>query len=317
MHFTFRCLVLSLLFQSTFILASSISSSPLRVEAQAPLQSLNLATQLRSGFVAKKTEFFATFNTASIWITNDDIDMDYNQNTFTAGLQWTTTEKLNLELRYQIAWARDNHLDKLVKAFHNTFGLKLDGRNSVEDGSFNIDSDTFDIHYNNFESDILENSISLYLQYPLYETNVQALAVGGSIYYNNENNHILSSNGLSQSIQVNWSYLKKSHSFHSTLGVVFYGTKHITNDLYFKSYTWGGGIGYGYQFLPNHEIIAQYTIYEGALNKTEFSKNIYEATLGYRYTWNNSLIELSGTENLLNMDNSTDIAFNLSFRRYY
>ena len=99
--------------------------------------------------------------------------------------------------------------------------------------------------------------------------------------------------------------------------MVHHADKNIDDDLYFKEFTWEGAIGYGYRFLSNHEIIAEYHLYQGALNQTAFSENVNEATLGYRYYWDNTILEISGTENLFNMDNSTDIAFTLGVRHYF
>ncbi|MCG9787942.1 DUF3187 family protein [Vibrio mediterranei] len=302
---------------TNYAMAEDIKSSPLKVDAQAPVQSLGLATQLRSGFTNDKTELFATYNFGSVWITSDDIQMDYYQNRITTGVQWSPADKMQLELRYQFAWAHNNHLDSLVKSFHNAAGLKLDGRDEVEDDSFNVDSETYGVHNNNFEGDTLESAVSLYLQYSLYESEHQALAIGGSLYYNNKSDYEFSSGGFEQNLQLNWSYAKGGHSIYSTLGVVHHADKNIDDDLYFKEFTWEGAIGYGYRFLSNHEIIAEYHLYQGALNQTAFSENVNEATLGYRYYWDDTILEISGTENLFNMDNSTDIAFTVGVRHYF
>ncbi|MGR5522827.1 DUF3187 family protein [Vibrio maritimus] len=305
------------LLASNYALAGQVASSPLKVDAQAPVQSLGLATQLRSGFYSDQTELFATYNLGSVWITSDDIQMDYYQNRVTTGLAWSPVEKLQMELRYQFAWAHNNHLDGLVKSFHNAVGLKLDGRDQVEDDSFNVDSDTYGIHDNDFEGDTLESALSLYLQYTVYQSEHQALAVGGSLYYNGQSDYEFSSGGFEQNLQLNWSYANNGHSLYTTLGVVHHADKNIDDDLYFKKFTWEAAVGYGYRFLSNHEILMQYHLYEGALNQTAFSENINEATLGYRYYWDNTIIEISGTENLFNMDNSTDIAFTLGLRHYF
>ncbi|MGV2986277.1 DUF3187 family protein [Vibrio sp. E150_011] len=296
---------------------SDIKSSPLRGDAQAPIQSLGLSTQLRSGFSNDETEVFASYNIGSVWVTGDDFNLDYYQNKMTTGIQWSPAEKWNLELKYQYAWAKNNHLDGLVKSFHNAAGLKLDGRDDVENDSFNIDSNTYDVHNNDFEGDSLESALSLYAQYSLYETKYQALSVGASLYYNNQSDYEFSSAGFDQNLQVNWSYAKGGHSFHSTLGVVHHASKNIDEDLYFKKFTVEGAVGYGYRFLSNHEILAEYHVYQGTLNQTAFSENVNEATLGYRYYFSDTVLELSGTENLFNMDNSTDIAFTLALRHYF
>lgn len=309
--------VLYILINSSIALASNIQSSPLNTDAQAPVQSLGLATKLRSGFTSDKTEFFINYNIGSVWVTNDDIQMDYYQNRVTTGIQWVPADNVQLELRYQYSWAHNNHLDRLVTSFHNAIGLKLDGRDEVKDDSFNVDSDTYDVHYNNFEGDTLESALSLYMQFSIYESVHQALAIGGSLYYNTDSDYAFSSGRFEQNIQLNWSFSKDEHSFYSTLGIVHHSDKIISSELAYKDFTLEGAIGYGYRFLSNNEIIVEYHIYEGALTQSAFSQNVYEATIGYRYYFNSTTLEISGTENLLNMDNSTDIAFTLGLRHYF
>ena len=76
--------------------------------------------------------------------------------------------------------------------------------------------------------------------------------------------------------------------------------------------------GYQLSLFENHELHLEYRWYDGAEDgDTEFSEAANEIMLGYRYLMQRSAIEISIIENIFNMDNSTDVAFQLAYRHLW
>lgn len=86
----------------------------------------------------------------------------------------------------------------------------------------------------------------------------------------------------------------------------------------YRASNWFVGSSYRYQWLSNHYLVLQLGIYQGiSTEEDDFSKVATEVTLGYRYQMEQSALEFSVIENMINADNSTDIAFTFAYRYRY
>ena len=66
-----------------------------------------------------------------------------------------------------------------------------------------------------------------------------------------------------------------------------------------------------------HEVLVEYHWYQGLLeDEGAFSEASNEVVLGYRLNLGNAMLEASMIENIINMDNSADIAFGLGIRYF-
>lgn len=288
---------------------------PLRTYAASPYQSTSLSTQLRSAFPVELVEFFAFTSASSVWAHSEDFELDYYQNQVFTGMNWRINEKLSGEVMYQFSWANNNGLDSFVMNFHDAFGFSQNGREEAGEDQFSIVSDRYGVSEAEFEDEVLANAMHLYLQYQVYERDNEALAIGTSVYFNDVEDDSFASGSFETGLQVNYSKHMDKHALFTTVGLTYRNDATVLNSIEVHGVTAAFAVGYSYQFTERHEVLSEYHIYQGVLDDdSEFSKPSQEFVLGYRYHYDWFALELSATENLINMDNSTDILFTAGFR---
>jgi hypothetical protein len=275
-----------------------------------------LAIQLRSAFPVERAEVFAVGTVSSVWAQSEEFQLDYYQNQALAGVQWRMSDRLSAEVQYQYSWAENNHLDSITINFHDLFGIDQNGRMDAGKHEFNLESSHYGFAVNDFEDETMVNALHGYVQYQLFNAGPHGLAVGTSLYYNDVNDSKFKETSFEQGAQLNYSLLFGAHAFFSTFGVTHRSEDDFLNtSMPAKSFTSAWALGYARRFGRAHEALFQYHGFEGILeDNSEFSKASHEVVLGYRYHFARALIELSATENMVNMDNSADIAFSAGLR---
>lgn len=323
MTINLKPIALILILPSFSLLAQSqdnaLQASPLRVYSPSPFQSTSLSMQLRSAFAPKTLEVFSNLSATSVWAQGNDYQLDYYQNAWQAGAQWQVSERWSSELSYQYAWSGNNHLDNIVKEFHDWFNLSQNGRDDVADHSFNIDSNSNNIHINDFKDETLVSAFTFYNQYQLFQNKQHALSFGASLYYNHVGSGPFERSVFEENIQLNYSYLSGPHALFSSVGVTHKDKDNfLSRDLSARDYTFAVALGYDYHFASNHELLIEYHGYQGQLEDgSDFDKMTHEMNLGYRYTHKAWQWELAATENMINPDNSADISFHGGVRYFF
>lgn len=278
-------------------------STPLRTYAASPYQSTSLSTQLRSAFPVEETEVFSMVSVASVWAQSADFNLDYYQNQIFFGSQWRLNEDISMEIMFQFSQAKNNGLDSFVMNFHDLFGIGKNGREEAGEDQFNVTSDTYSISEQDFENDVLVSAVHSYLEYHIFASEAEALSIGGSIYMNDLNDDSIASSSFEQGVQLNYSKIRGNHGLFSTIGVTHRKDVSILNEINVDGVTGAFAIGYSYRFARRHQILSEYHIYQGFMDDdSEFSKASHEVIMGYRYRYNQVVLELSATENIINMD---------------
>nr|WP_086940926.1 DUF3187 family protein [Thaumasiovibrio occultus] len=290
---------------------------PLKTYVQSPLQSNSLTPELRNGFSlpTDTTELYATATAASVWAHSDAFSADYYQNALVLGAGHQFSPRWYGELKYNWHFAGNNKLDNLTKAFHDAFGIGQNGRDEVADHSFDISLPQYGIEIHDFEGETLNQALTMYLQYQLLESAYHGVSVGGALYYHYVGSGPFADEGFEQALQLNYSYQSGAHRAYSTAGVTFRPDELGLGDIPHRRTALTLAAGYHYQISDHHAFLMEYRWSEGAAEDIEDLQDpTNEISLGYRYQWDNQAIELSMIENLINMDNSTDIAFTLGYR---
>lgn len=293
---------------------------PLRTYAQSPIQSNNLTPVMRNGFGYQPgtVELYTTASIASVWAETDEYRADYYHNALSVGGFWQMTDRWVVELDYTWRFAANNHLDNLTNSFHDLFGLAANGRDEVDDHSFDISVPKYGVEIHDFNRETLSSALTFYTSYQLLETTHHGLSLGGSLYYNYVPSGPFETSTFEQALQLNYSYRTYRHAFYTMLGLSFRHDDETLSGVPYNSVTYAVGIGYQYRLSYNHRLLAEYHVYEGATDATsDLSEPSHEVLLGYRYHFWNSAIEISMIENIFNMDNSADIAFTLGYRHRF
>ncbi|MFA0038798.1 hypothetical protein BCT81_01740 [Vibrio sp. 10N.261.52.A1] len=316
--------VISMLFliATTFISLSAIAAqppTPLRTYAQSPEQSTHLTTELRSAFPVGNhgVELFASGTMASVWASSDTADLDYYQNHIFVGANWQVNPQLQTEVKYQYTYAANNHLDSLTMDFHSFFGIGQNGRDEAGKHQFHISSDEYGVSIDDFEGEALAKALHWYTQYQLFSSNTSALAIGGSVYYKNVDSGPFKKSAFEQAVQLNYSLARGASSFFASAGVTHNDNNSALIGTEIRDFTGAVAFGYGYKFGYFHEVLVEYHWYQGLLeDEGAFSEASNEVVLGYRLNLGNAMLEASMIENIINMDNSADIAFGLGIRYF-
>ncbi|MEZ8790821.1 DUF3187 family protein [Vibrio splendidus] len=293
---------------------------PLISYTQAPLQSVRLTPTLRSGFPLEenKLEVFASLTAASIWANSHDYHLDYYQNQLQAGLKWQLTTAWQIEFNYRWLYAANNHLDKVIINYHDLFGIDQAGRERKDRHQFDVYAPSHGINISDFSGDTLTSAFTLYTQYQIINLENHGLSFGVSLYHNNVNHGAFKGNSTEQSAQLNYAYQLDINTFYTSLGLANQSNREVENSFIHKKTTWSWMGGYQLTLFENHELHFEYRWYEGAEDgDTELSEAANEIMLGYRYLMQRSAIEISIIENIFNMDNSTDVAFQLAYRHQW
>jgi hypothetical protein len=312
----------TLLLVTTLLPLTSIAAqtpTPLRTYAQSPEQSINLTTELRSAFPVGHNgiELFASGTIASVWAHTDVTSLDYYQNHAFIGANWQINPKLQTEVKYQYTYAGNNHLDSLTMDFHDFFNIGQNGRDETGKHQFHISSDKYGRSFDDFEGETLARALHWYTQYQLILTNSSALAVGGSLYYKNVDDGPFKTTAFEQGVQFNYTFANGPYSVFATAGLTHNDESSLIVGAKSRDFTGSIALGYGYKFGRFHEVLIEYHWYEGLLeDESAFSEASNEAVLGYRLNLGNAMLEATMIENLINMDNSTDIAFGIGIRYF-
>lgn len=288
---------------------------PLRSYAQSPTQAGSLTPMLRSGFSLPEgqKELHLSASAASVWAETDDYFADYYHNTLEGGLSWQINDKWLLDTSYHWRFSGDNHLDSVTMWFHDAFGFSQNGREDAAKHQNQIFSKD-GINQQNISGETLNNAITLYLGYQLFENSHHGLSLGGSLYYNYVDTGPFENEAFEQALQLNYSFRYGNHYFHSTGAVSFRQGNEVLSGIRYDNHAYTVNLGYEY-ITGRHGWLIELHHYQGLLEtENDFSKASNEILLGYRYYLDNSAIEFAIVENYFNMDNSTDIAFNIGYR---
>lgn len=298
------------------VFADAADFGPLLIRSQAPLQSNGVNSRIRDASATRGGEVFLSGSMASIWAENGEYRLDYYQNDVTGGVQFSINPTLKAELSYLYRYADNNHLDSLTMEFHDLFGLSQNGREGVAKHQFEIDIPNETI--SDFDGETLANVMELYLEQSLYENSANALSLGLTLHYNRVSDGPFKNTAFEQAMQLNYTgRIAQAHTFYTSFNINHRAHDDFT-DIKLKEWTVNGGISYQYRPTFNHSVLLEYRIHEGeAVSLADLKESAHEFALGYRYHFFMSAFELAVVENLINMDNSADIAFTVSFRQRF
>ncbi len=298
---------------------------PLLTRAQAPLQSGGISPRMRDAFKGTHDELYGSASIASVWAQNDSYTMDFYQNDLQIGGQFIVKPDLKVEFSYLYRFTADNHLDSLTIEFHDMFGLGQNGRKDVDKHRFFIDAPEYmEQPLTDFENRTLNNSVEFYIEQSLYESPVtetgtrHALSVGASLFYDYVGHGPFENKSFEQAVQLNYS--ARFDDVHHMYGLVALSHRNPHDSQIFplKEWLYNAGVGYQYRSSPKHSWLVEFQIYEGIAKDLEDLKEpVFELTLGYRYHFTASALEFAVIENAVNADNSTDIAFTMSYRHRF
>lgn len=318
MNHSVKPLVLTTLFTLFSPLAhtAAVDFGPLLIRTQAPLQSSGVTTRLRDASPTPYNELFISASMASVWAETDRYMLDYYQNDEFIGGQFAVTPYLKVELSYLHRYAANNHLDSLSMDFHDLVGIGQNGRDEVDKHRFYIRYDSQET--TDFKGDDINKAWEIYVEQVLIDHGAFAVSLGGTLYYNNVSHGVFANASFEQAAQLNFTgRIGRDHTLYSMLSATHRNPEDFQDiPLEEWTYNWAGG----WQYRPSmlHAFLVEYRVQEGEVKESTglapLNEHAHEITLGYRLHLGTAALELALVENLINMDNSADIAFSAALR---
>jgi hypothetical protein len=315
-------LVKSLILSTPVVLLSSVADAapvdfgPLLIRTQAPLQSSGVTNRLRDASATPYNEVFISASMASVWAETDRYMLDYYQNDEFIGGQFAVTPYLKVEFSYLHRYAANNHLDSLSMDFHDLVGIGQNGRDEFDKHRFYIRTDNNEI--TDFKGDDINKAWELYVEQVLIDHGAFAVSLGGTLYYNNVSSGAFSGSSFEQAAQFNFTgRLSGEHTLYSMLSATHRNPEDF-RDLPLEEWTFNWAAGLQYRPSNLHAFLMEYRIQEGEVKESTglipLNEHAHEITLGYRLHLGSAALELALVENVINMDNSADIAFSAALR---
>lgn len=301
-----------------FISLNTEANQPLYSFSESPIHSNVLSLQLREAYPNQvgSLEVKSNYTQASVWAQTSDYFLDYYQNHIDLAFSYQVNSIWKSEMSLRKVTAKDNGLDELTMNFHDLFGIGQNGRDQVPTDQFYISVPELGIEITDFEGDTLTKAILSYNEASILQSGPLFISAGVTLYYNNVSDGAFARSSFEQGIQVNTTYLANAHTLHASTGLVHRNSDSPTFALH--DITSFASFGYAYQIYDRHSVLVESHNFAGwGEENVDFSQSSNELLLGYRYAFMRSILEVYLTENIRNMDNSTDIALSLSFRSLF
>ncbi|EKO3536458.1 DUF3187 family protein [Vibrio fluvialis] len=290
---------------------------PLLTRSQSPLHSTGLIPRLRDSFKEDKGEIYLSTTISSIWAETEEYTYDYYQNEILLGGTFSISPKSTLEVSLMQRFVSNNHLDSLTMDFHDFFGIDQNGRDQSKKHRTYIRE--HDNKYTNFNGDVINNSVEIYIDRDIFTSYLTSFSLGGSLYYSDVSSGVFCNRRFEQSLQLNASIRATySSTIYAMSGLVHRNNESFINTK-LSNWVYNFSIGMQHHFSTSNSLLIEYRLLEGAAkNKTNaLSDETNELIMGYRYHFGKSALELSVTENIANMDNSADITFSTVLRHKF
>nr|WP_086940682.1 DUF3187 family protein [Thaumasiovibrio occultus] len=285
---------------------------PITSVSPAPLHALSLTPQIEPVGAINQVQVNVVI--ASVWAQTPEYELDYYHNDLQ--LQWRQafSEHHSIGVRYHFQHATNNYLDSLSLGFHRTFGIDQNGRDTVDRHRQSITLPSLDAPLE-LSHRTLNSSFQLdyYYHQPLSQRQW-----GASLSYRTTSHGPFSGAGWSGAINVAQQWQHHAHSWIA-MGALALHSNNEWQGVALKPLTWHIGVSYQYQLATRHTLALQWLIHDGrAETLASLDDWVHEINLGYRYLLTPlQAIELSVTQNLIDHDNSADVAFTLNYRKQY
>ncbi|MDP2560818.1 DUF3187 family protein [Psychrobium sp. 1_MG-2023] len=288
-------------------------AGPFEIRTQSPIQSLRYSVKIRDPRRENvpHNSYWAYINSASIWTHSDEYSMDYYTSDYQLGWQREWQYGLKTELAFTQRNTNLVKLDQLTLSFHKAFGLSQNGRDRVPKHQYTYWFRDYDINETGFKNNIFSRAVEFYISKNLYQDKTQSLSIGHISHYEEQSGH----RGWDFAGQIDYYY--SFNEYHQLYASLAHSRFHSENffKLPLKDELSTLGLSYEYQPTSDRSWVVQYLLNEGATKKLgQLGQLSHELLLGHRWIIDNHQLEVAMIENLINPDNSADIAFSIVYR---
>lgn len=289
---------------------------PLNIRSLSPAQSLRLAPLPRSpyGLPKGQTEIQLHVAAASIFIEEPGrFLMDFHFTDTRFAINHGFANDWSAEISLNDRRIVNAHLDKITEDFHDLFGIEQNGRTEVESNDTHIFIPEYGINLGKESRGEYSQTIGLSIQKVLVDKSISwpALAVNINMSYETLSEGMIEQGKFDYGVQFSMAQKQDNGYAYGNLSFTHFGSDEVLS-LPLENQQFSGMMGYEFTMNTDQSLILQYLFSEGVVKNLGALKDYsHEIHIGYKWRTKSYLWELGIVENIINFDNSPDIAFTL------
>lgn len=287
---------------------------PLTIRSLSPAQSLRLSPVPRSpyGLPENQTELQFNIAAASIFIEEPGrFLMDFHFTDTRLAINHGFSHGWSAELSFNDRRIVNAHLDGITKQFHDVFGIDQNGRSDVEKNDTQILIPSYNIDSGKEIRGPFSQTIGLSIQKVLIDKSVRwpAVAMNFNMSYETMNNGFIEHGSMDYGVQFSIAQKSNSGYIYGNISFTHFGSDNW-NGVPLSEQQFSGMLGYEITTGKNQAFIVQYLFSEGVVEDLGALEDYsHEIHLGYKWRTETLLWEAGIVENIVNFDNSPDVAF--------
>jgi len=287
---------------------------PLTIRSLSPAQSLRLSPLPRSpyGLPKGQTEIELNIAAASVFIEEPGrFLMDFHFTDTRIAINHGFANNWSAELSFNDRRIVNAHLDKLTEDFHDLFGIEQNGRTEVERNDTSIVIPEYNINLGKESRGKYSQTVGLSIQKVLIDKSVSwpALAVNINMSYETLGDGMVEQGNLDYGVQFSMAQKQDNGYAYGNISYIHFGSDSALG-LPLENQQFSGMMGYEFTTDTDQAFIIQYLFSEGVVKGLGALQDYsHEIHIGYKWRTESYIWQLGAVENIINFDNSPDIAF--------
>jgi Protein of unknown function (DUF3187) len=287
---------------------------PMTIRSLSPAQSLRLAPLPRSPYGLPQGQTEIQFNVAfaSVFIEEPGrFLMDFHFTDTRFAINHGFANNWSAEISLNDRRIVNAHLDQITEDFHDLFGIEQNGRSEVEKNDTHIFIPEYGIDLGKESRGQYSQTIGLSIQKVLIDKSVAwpALAVNINMSYETLSDGMIEQGKFDYGVQFSAAQKQRNGYAYGNISYTHFGSDNVLG-MPLENQQFSGMMGYEFTVEEDQSFLLQYLFSEGVVkNLGALEDYSHEIHIGYKWRTQSYLWELGIVENIINFDNSADIAF--------
>jgi len=287
---------------------------PLTIRSLSPAQSLRFSPIPRSPYGLPDGQTELQFNIAAASVFSEQkglfmLDFHFTDTRF--AINQGFANDWSAELSFNERRIINARLDQLTLEFHDLFGIDQNGRTEVERDDTTIQISEYGIDIGKESRGKYSQTMALSVQKVLADKSVgwPAIAVNFNMSYENLENGMIEHGAFDYGVQFSIAQKKSNGYAYGNISYTEFGSNNVLG-MPLTDHQFSGMMGYEFNVKTDQSFILQYLFSEGVvIDMGELSEYSHEIHIGYKWRTDSLLWEAGLVENIVNFENSPDVAF--------
>jgi hypothetical protein len=287
---------------------------PLTIRSLSPAQALRLAPIPRSpyGLPDGQTEIHVNAAAASIFIEDPQhYLMDFHFTDSRLAVSRGFDNGWSAEIAFNDRRIVSTNLDEITEEFHDLFGISQNGRSDVPRNDTRLRVLDHGVDLGREIRGSFSQSLELSVQKVLIDkaVNWPALAVNLNMSYETLGDGVIEQGSVDYGVQFSMAQKYAPGYAYANLSLTRFGSDESLG-IPLEEHQYSGMLGYEFTHSANQAFIVQYLFSQGVVKNLGALADVsHEIHLGYKWRSRQLLWQAGLVENIVNFDNSPDVAF--------